>query len=62
MPGSGVEIGQPAQRPQAGHEAVLAAAIDDEGGQSLEAAADRLLRDGELPAIVRAHQRVLVGR
>ena len=28
----GVEVGEPAQRSQAGHEAVLAAAVDDELG------------------------------
>ena len=60
-PGSSVEIGEPAQRPQTGHEAVFAAAIDDEGGQSLEVAADWLFRDGEFTAIVTAHQRVLFG-
>lgn len=53
-PGSSVEIGEPAQRPQARHEAVFAAAIDDEGGQSLEMAADWLLRDGEFTAIATA--------
>ena len=61
MPGSSVEIGEPAQRPQAGHEAVFAAAIDDESGQSLEVAVDWLLWDGEFTAIATAHQRVLFG-
>jgi hypothetical protein len=60
-PGSSVEIGEPAQRPQSGHEAVFAAAIDDESGQSLEMAADWLIRDSEFTAIASAHQRVLFG-
>jgi hypothetical protein len=54
-PGSSVEIGEPAQRPQAGHEAVFAAPIDDEGWQSLEVEADWLLRDGKFTALVTAH-------
>src|SRR4051812_39935706 len=59
---SGVEVGEPAQRPQAGHEAVLAAAVDDEVGQPGQATADRPLRDGELTAVLHADQRVaLVG-
>src|SRR4051812_49230295 len=58
---SGIEVGEPAQRPEAGHEAVLAAAVDDEVGQPSKAAADRLLGDGELPAILHADQRVAFG-
>jgi hypothetical protein len=34
---SSVKLREPAQRPQAGHEAVFAAAIDYESGQSFEA-------------------------
>jgi hypothetical protein len=44
--GSGVELGQPAQRAQAGDEAVLAAAVDHEPGQVRQAAADGPLGDG----------------
>ena len=43
----GVEIGQPSQRLQPGHEEVFAAAQSHELRQSLEAPADGLLRDGE---------------
>jgi hypothetical protein len=54
--GSGVELGQPAQRAQARDEAVLAAAVDHEPGQVRQAAADGPLGDGELAAaIIRAH-------
>src|ERR687898_1967480 len=60
--GSRVEVGEPAQGPQAGHEAVLAAAVDDELGQLFQALADRLLGDGE-PAgpILRPGKRVFLG-
>ena len=58
---SSIEFGEPAQRPQAGHEAIFAAAIDDESGQSLEVTADWLIRDSEFTAIATADQRVLFG-
>ena len=59
---SGAEVGEPAQGAQAGHEAVLAAPVDDEVGQPGQATADRPLRDGELTAVLHADQRVpLVG-
>ena len=61
MPDSSVEIGKPAQRPQAGHETIFAAAIYDEGWQSLEVAADWLLWDSEFTAIATTHQRVFFG-
>src|SRR6476469_9884645 len=54
--GSGVEVGQPAQRAQTGHKAVLTAAVDDEAGQSGHPAPDRTLRDGELGAVLYADQ------
>jgi hypothetical protein len=44
--GSGVELGQPAKRAQAGDEAVFAAAVDHEPGQVRQAAADGPLGDG----------------
>jgi hypothetical protein len=48
---------------QAGQEAVFAAAVDDEAGHALQAAADRAFRDGELTAVEPAGQRIgLVGR
>jgi hypothetical protein len=57
-----VQVGEPPQGPQAGHEAVLAAAVDHEAGQLGEAPADRLLRDGEPSGpIVRPDQRVHLG-
>ncbi|WP_326827977.1 MULTISPECIES: hypothetical protein [unclassified Streptomyces] len=52
-------VGDPAQRRQAGHEAVLATPVDDEWRQPLETAADRLARDGEPAVVVHADQRVL---
>jgi hypothetical protein len=60
-PGSSIEIGKPAQCPQAGHEAIFSAAIDDEGGQPLKVESDWLLWDGEFTAIDAAHQWVLFG-
>src|SRR4029453_14547730 len=57
-----VEVGEPAQGPQARHKAVFAAAVDDELGQLCQAPADRLLGDGELfGPIVRPGKRVYVG-
>ena len=46
---SGVEIGEPAQRAQAGHEAVLAAPVDHEIGQAPETAADRNVETANSP-------------
>src|SRR3712207_4579230 len=58
-----VQVGDPAERRQAGHEAVLAAPIDDEAGDVGQASPDRALRDGEAAvAIVRADQRVRLAR
>src|SRR5215208_5383087 len=45
--GSRVELREPAHRPQARGEAVLAAACDDERRQVLEPASDRPLGNGE---------------
>src|SRR6187397_649559 len=58
---SGAEIGKPAQRPQTGHEAILTAPVDDEVRQSLQAAADRAMRDGELTSVVHPDQRIPLG-
>ena len=58
-----VELAEPAQRAQAGSEAVLAAAGDDERRQFLQAAADRPLRDREAArSVVRPDEGVLLGR
>jgi hypothetical protein len=59
---SSVKLSEPAQRSQAGHEAVFAAAIDYESGQSFEAQADWLLGYGEFTAIAGTYQRVLFSR
>ena len=54
------EVAEPAQGAQAGHEAVLAAAGDDEPRQAAQAPRDRPLGDGEVAgAVVGADDRVL---
>src|SRR4051812_46378213 len=59
---SGVERANPLQGAQAGHEAVFAAARDDETWQALKAAADWPAWDGEVPgAFVRAGDGVFLG-
>src|SRR5262245_29873532 len=57
---SALERAEPLQRAQAGQEGILAAAGDDEPRQTVEAAADRPARDGEVPAAA-AHQGILLG-
>src|SRR3954469_2255445 len=60
---SGVQVGQPAERPQAGCEAVLSAPRDDEGRHLLEASADRVSRDRERAgAVLRSDERVSLRR
>src|SRR5215217_7300701 len=60
---SGLQLGKPAQRSQARHIAVLAAAGDDERRQARQTAPDWPLRDGEhAGSVVRPGQRVLLGR
>src|SRR5262245_36307982 len=54
-----VEIGQPAQGSQPGHETVLTTPHDDEPRQALQASADRPAWDGEaVGTIVRSDNRV----
>src|SRR5205085_8395795 len=58
---SGVQLGEPAQRSQAGGEAVLTAAGDDERRQVLKPAPDRHLGNREAAgSVVRPDQRVLL--
>src|SRR5918997_1282078 len=60
---SRVELREPAHRPQARREAVLAAERDDERRQVLEPAPDRPLRNGEAARpVVRTDERVLLQR
>ncbi|MFC5955296.1 hypothetical protein ACFP51_12590 [Streptomyces pratens] len=58
---SGVEIGEPAQRPETRQAALLSAPVDNEVGQPPEAAADRAMQDGGLTTVPHADQRVPLG-
>jgi len=56
------QTGEPLQRAQPGHEAIFAAADDNEPWQAVKAATDRPLGNGEdALAVVVAGERILLG-